>query len=199
LGGSLSHTAELVIHGTVAEANPTLVGTEVGHGDATEMGANSRAHENLRVDGIRKRCHGHLIEEGGVWESIRFLDLGKGKTTDEDELSVPRGLEDLTGRKLRDVELLIGVTDVSSSRDHLLVESSHNGLNSKHVAADNESLQHVNLGSLDFIVLVLLVPESVLIEPVVNLGLGVKGVAKVGGSGGGNPELLLIGAEDVVD
>ena len=41
LGGSLSHTAELVVHGTVAEANPTLVGTEVGHWDATEMGANS--------------------------------------------------------------------------------------------------------------------------------------------------------------
>jgi len=161
LGGSLSHTAELVIHGTVAEANPTFVGTKVGHWDATEMGANSRAHENLRVDGIRKGSHGHLIEEGGVGEGVRFLDLGKGKTTDEDELSVPRGLEDLTGRKLRDVELLIGVTDVSSSRDHLLVEGSHNGLNSKHVAADNETLQHVNLGSLDFIVLVLLVPESI--------------------------------------
>lgn len=39
----------------------------------------------------------------------------------------------------------------------------------------------------------------VLIEPVVDLGLGVKRVAKVGGSGGGNPEFVLISAEHVVD
>ena len=39
----------------------------------------------------------------------------------------------------------------------------------------------------------------VLIEPVVNLGLSVEGVAEVGRPGGGNPELLLVGAEDVVD
>ena len=39
----------------------------------------------------------------------------------------------------------------------------------------------------------------VLIEPVVDLGLGVKRVAKVGGSGGGNPEFVLIIAEQVVD
>jgi hypothetical protein len=39
----------------------------------------------------------------------------------------------------------------------------------------------------------------VLIEPVVDLGLGVNGVAKVGGSGGSNPELLLISAEHVVN
>lgn len=39
----------------------------------------------------------------------------------------------------------------------------------------------------------------VLIEPVVDLGLGVEGIAEVGGSGGGNPELLLVSAEHVVD
>jgi hypothetical protein len=39
----------------------------------------------------------------------------------------------------------------------------------------------------------------VLIEPVVNLGLGVEGITEVGWSGGGNPELLLISAEDVVN
>ena len=39
-GGALSHTAELVVDGTVTEANPTLVGTQVGHRDATQMRAN---------------------------------------------------------------------------------------------------------------------------------------------------------------
>ena len=40
LGGTLSNSAEFIVDGTVAEADPALVGTEVGHGDATEMGAN---------------------------------------------------------------------------------------------------------------------------------------------------------------
>jgi len=39
----------------------------------------------------------------------------------------------------------------------------------------------------------------VLVEPVVNLGLGVEGVTEVGGSGGGNPEFVLIIAEQVVN
>jgi len=48
------------------------------------------------------------------------------------------------------------------------------------------------------------VPEQrnflpVLIEPVVDLGLGVNGVTEVGGSGGSNPEFLLVGAEHVVN
>ena len=39
----------------------------------------------------------------------------------------------------------------------------------------------------------------VLIEPVVDLGLGVKRISKVGRSGGGNPEFVFIIAEHVVD
>ena len=38
----------------------------------------------------------------------------------------------------------------------------------------------------------------VLIEPIVNLSLGVKGVAEVGRSGGSNPEFLLVSAKQVV-
>jgi hypothetical protein len=44
----------------------------------------------------------------------------------------------------------------------LLIKGSHDGLDTEHVAADDETLQHVDLGSLDFIVLVLFVPESIL-------------------------------------
>jgi hypothetical protein len=39
----------------------------------------------------------------------------------------------------------------------------------------------------------------VLIEPVVDLGLGVDGVPEVGGSGGSDPEFGLFSAVDVVD
>ena len=39
----------------------------------------------------------------------------------------------------------------------------------------------------------------VLIEPVINLGLGVNGISEVRGARGGDPELVLISAEHVVD
>ena len=39
----------------------------------------------------------------------------------------------------------------------------------------------------------------VLIEPVINLGLGVDGISEVRGARGGDPELVLISAEHVVD
>lgn len=147
----------------MAEANPTLVGTKIGHGDATKMGANGRAHEDLSVDGVGERGDGDLIEEGIVGERVGILDLRESETTDEDEFSVPRGLERFTRGKLRDIKLLVGVTDVSSSRDHLLVEAGDDGLHTEHVATDDETLQHVDLSSLDFIILVLLVPKSILI------------------------------------
>ena len=43
-------------------------------------------------------------------------------------------------------------------------------------------MEHVDLSSLDLIVSVFLVPESVLVEPVISLGLGVKGITEVGWS-----------------
>jgi len=45
-GGALSHAAEFIVHGTVAKADPALVGTQVWHGNAAQMGANSRAAED---------------------------------------------------------------------------------------------------------------------------------------------------------
>ena len=43
-------------------------------------------------------------------------------------------------------------------------------------------MQHVDLGSSDFVVSVGLVPDSVLVEPVVDLSLGVERIAEVGWS-----------------
>ena len=42
-GGALTHTAELVVDRSVAQAHPALVGAQVGHGDAAQMSANGRA------------------------------------------------------------------------------------------------------------------------------------------------------------
>jgi hypothetical protein len=40
-GGALTDTAELVVDGAVAQADPALVCTEIWNGDASEMSANS--------------------------------------------------------------------------------------------------------------------------------------------------------------
>ena len=60
-------------------------------------------------------------------------------------------------------------------------------------------MEHVDLSSLDLIISVLLVPESVLIEPVISLGLGVKWVTEVGWSGGSDPVSWSLGTEKVVN
>jgi len=60
-------------------------------------------------------------------------------------------------------------------------------------------LEHVDLSSLDLIVSILLVPESVLIEPVISFGLGVEWVTEVGWSGRGNPVSWSLGTEKVVN
>jgi len=41
--GALSDTTELVINRTMAQANPTFVGTQIWHRDATQVSANCGA------------------------------------------------------------------------------------------------------------------------------------------------------------
>jgi hypothetical protein len=159
-GGSLTDSAELVVHGSVTQADPSLVGSEVGHGNATEMGANGRAAKNGRVTGLRDGGLGLLIELGGFGKGVGLVDLGLGETSHEDKLSVPGGLEHFTGRKLRDVELLVGVSHVSASSDHLGVNDGDEGLNSEAVVSENETLDHVELSTTDFVVTVFLIPDS---------------------------------------
>ena len=198
LGGTLSHTSELIVNGTVAEANPTLVGTKIGHGDATQVSANSGGADDGRVTGVGDHSLGLFVELGGLGKGIGLLDLGLGQTADEDHFTVPGGLENLTRGQLRDVQLLVSISDVSVPGDHLLVEAGNEGLDTKHVGGDNETLNHVHLCSLDLVVLVLFVPKSVFIKPVVGLGLGVNGIAKVAGSAGGNPEVGAVSHKQVV-
>lgn len=99
-GWSLSDSAELVVDGTVAQADPALVGTQVGHGNATQMRADSRGANNARVTGIRDGGLGLLVELRGCGQGIGLVDLGLGQTTHENEITVPGGLEDLTRGQL---------------------------------------------------------------------------------------------------
>ena len=159
-GGSLSHSAELVVDGTVAQAHPALVGAEVGHRDATQMGADGRAAHNRGVAGIRNRRLGLLVELGGGGQSVSLIDLRLRETTHEDEITVPGGLEDLTGRELRDVQLLVGVTHVTITGDHLIIDDGDESLDTKDVVTENEALHHVHLSTSNLVVTVLLVPDS---------------------------------------
>jgi len=193
LSWSLSDSAELVVDRSMAQTHPTLVGTEVWHWDAAQMGANGRAHQNLRVSGVGKGSDGLLIQKGGVGESIGIFDLSHGESSNEDDLTVPGGLKHLTWRKLRDVELLVGVSNVSGSSDHLVVDNADDGLDTNDVGGQHKTLEHIDLGSLDLIISILLVPQSVLVEPVIGLGLGVQGVAEVRGSRRGHPVSWSLG------
>ncbi len=59
-------------------------------------------------------------------------------------------------------------------------------------------MQHVDLGSSDFVVSVGLVPNSVFVEPVVDLGLGVKWVTEVRGARRRNPVHGAVSSQQVV-
>jgi len=179
LSWSLSDSSELVVDGSVAKANPSLVGSKIWNWDASQMGANGGAHQNLGVSGVGKSSDGLFIQKGGVWKGVGVSNLGHGESSNEDDLSVPSGLEDLSWWELRDIELLVGVSNVSSSGDHLVVDDGDDGLDTNDIGRNDESLKHVDLSSLDLIVSILLVPDSVLVEPVIRLSLGVEGISEV--------------------
>jgi hypothetical protein len=73
-------------------------------------------------------------------------------------------LGDFTWGQLRDVELLVGVTDVTIAGDHLVVDHSEDGFDTESVVAEDEALEHVNLGATDFIITVFLIPDSDLLQ-----------------------------------
>ena len=53
--GSLTNSAELVVDGSVAKADPALVSTEIRHRDAAQVSADSGSAYNRGVAGIRDR------------------------------------------------------------------------------------------------------------------------------------------------
>ena len=66
-GGTLTHSTEFIINGTVAEAYPSLVCAEIGNGNATQMRADSRAHNNIRVSSICNNDRRVLVKLSRFW------------------------------------------------------------------------------------------------------------------------------------
>lgn len=133
LSWSLSDSSELVVDGSVAKAHPSLVSSKIWHWDATQVSANGRAHQDFGVSGVGKGSDGLLIQKSGVWKSVGVLDLGHGESSNEDDLTVPGSLKDLSWWELGDIEFLVGVSDVSSSGDHLVVDNGHDGLDTNDI------------------------------------------------------------------
>jgi len=79
-----------------------------------------------------------------------------------------------------------------------VVNDSNEGLNTENVVTENETLEHIDLSTADFVITVLLIPGSVFIEPIVGLGLDIEGIAKVGGSRRSHPVHISVSGQDIV-
>ena len=64
-----------------------------------------------------------------------------------------------------------------------MVNNIDNILYTDDVSAEGEALEHVHLCSLNLIISILLVPQPVLIKPIINFCFSIDWVAKVGGTG----------------
>jgi hypothetical protein len=118
----LSDSSELIVDRTVANADPTVISTQIRNGDATQMCADSRAHQKLGGTSIGQDDFFTFIQDciNGVF--VFLLDFTVGKSSNEDGLTVPDNLHNFTGRKFRDVHLHVSIFIVSLPT----VESSDN-------------------------------------------------------------------------
>ena len=119
----------------MAKANPSLVSSQVRHRNAAEMRADSRAHDDIGVTGISDHDLSVLVKLSGFWQVISLSDLTFSQTSDENHFSVPGGLEYFSLRKCADVQLLVCVSDVPASGDHLVVNKCQHGLHAKYVVS----------------------------------------------------------------
>ena len=102
------------------------------------------------------------------------------QTTHKDQVTIPGCLEDLTWRQFRNIEFFVSITDISVTGNHLVVNDSDQSLDTEDVVAKDKALDHVHLSTTDLIVTVLLIPHSVLVEPIVGFSLLIERITKVG-------------------
>ena len=70
---------------------------------------------------------------GSLGESPGLGNLRDGESSDENELSVPRSLDDFTRGQIADINFLVGVSDVSVGGEHLAVDEGEDSLDSEDV------------------------------------------------------------------
>jgi hypothetical protein len=119
-----------------------------------------------------------------------LVDFGSCQSSDEDGGTVPNNLEDFSGRNFGNIDLKIGISvipgpSVESADDSESVETAHIG----HTGIE-EGAEHVYLSSSD--VGLVLVVDSVFVEPVVDVSFEVDVVSEVSGSGGSHEKAVLI-------
>jgi hypothetical protein len=71
---------------------------------------------------------------GGQWKGVGIFNFSEGKSSNEDDLTVPSSLEAFTWWELRDIEFLVGVSNISGSSDHLVINDGDDGLDSNNVS-----------------------------------------------------------------
>lgn len=176
----------------MADADPTVVGSEVGNGDAAQVGADCRADQDLSISCRVDADLAGLVEEGRLGEFVLLLvHLCSGQSSDENGSAVPDNLEDLSWRNFGNIDFEIGISVVASPP----VEPADDGesVETTHVCESGveDCAEHVDLGSSN--VGFVLVVDSVLVEPVVDVGLEVDVVSEVSGSGRGDKEAVFVG------
>lgn len=104
-GGALANAATFIEDGAVADARPATEAAEVWDWDATQMRADRRNDQEFCGTGLKWFVGGRGIENSRLWPRVLHCHVFLGKAADEDWLSVPNHLDDLTGGQGADVEL----------------------------------------------------------------------------------------------
>jgi hypothetical protein len=88
----------------------------------------------LGITAVGQSSNRFFIKSSGLGEGIGVLDFSWGKSSDENELTIPRGLDNFTWRQFSNIKFLVGVSDVTSPCDHLIVDYSNYGLDGEGIA-----------------------------------------------------------------
>ena len=95
--GSLSHSSELVVDRSVADANPTIICSEVRNGNTAQMSADCRADKHFSVSCLCEVDFFSFINNSLSWVFVVLLvHFLCGQSAYEDRGSVPHDLENLS-------------------------------------------------------------------------------------------------------
>lgn len=174
----------------MADADVSVIGTEIWNGDASQVSADGGGDDDERFSGLVQNGLRILIESGGIRERVFLLDLILSKSSDEYWDTVPDDLHDFGGWELSNIDFHVGISIVSlpsieSSDDS---ESIDSGEGQETSIIDGS--QGIDLSSLD--IGFMFVVDSVFIEPVINVNLEVKMVTEVSWSSRGSEKLWFL-------
>ncbi len=187
---TLTHSPELVVYWTVADANVSVVVAQIRNWNAAQMGANSWTHQDCSLAGRCQDDFWALVENSLDWVLVLLFDLFGGESSDEDWSAVPDDLDDFGWRKFWNVDFHVSVSVVPGPSGHSA--DCRNGIKScevQHTSVVN-STECVKLSSSDLSLV--FVVYSVFIEPVIDSGLEIDMVAEVTGAGRGDKEIGLV-------